>query len=369
MTISYSNLFSTLVYDVAIVGCYSKPSAYCYTSQRTIMAERAAVQKGGDYARSTIQTPKIPKTAQGKQLPLKLDSLTTLQAIQKTFNTANSTFTLPSALLTKRTNMVITRTPFTVASIPLPLSDAPLIPNPQPLNTPVPFAAGNLVATFNANGTGGPLYFRNLAADPTTKLAADTVGTRVLQFGIQDVFNPAGGGPGGPNKPLDSGVTTATIQSIGALNATFDLEVRWSSEPAYDFFTIKKGPSNIFSQASHGPDVNNPYLGVEIKDVTLAPGEPLTATFRKDPAYWAGVDACYIYLKNLVISNPITVPTKLTVTRASVVVYEFANVANLDKDDTILVVNDYAFQAGDVITLSFDGSSYSDVKVDFISTF
>lgn len=148
--------------------------------------------------------------------------------------------------------------------------------------------------------TGGPWYVQDLADTlPVSKASVDPVGTRAIICGFQEIYVPNPGIPINTVAPFDDQISDIYISVIDpTLKMEFELLVRNSSEPDYDFLNIFKNDELLFSTSGAGPSTNDPYMPYTL-NISIAVDDILKIQFSKDPTYMAGVDRCYFYLKNM----------------------------------------------------------------------
>lgn len=229
-------------------------------------------------------------------------------------------------------------------AVPKPMNSLLSDPNPIPVNTSYQTSGlkfTNVGATTIPGALDGPWYIEEINGD---------IVFRGCNF---DNFVPGGGTPNDIQVPTSTSNLTFQLEldetslPPGKTSVQFNLVIRYSTEPNFDFVVVTKNGEEISRVSGAGADASNPFR-VEELPIDMKPGDIILIEYNKDPIWYSGVDALYFNVTNLkyidedsfkaILVNEIFDTDSQWVVGSSVIPFEFAHNVYVNNRDGRLYI-------------------------------
>lgn len=157
-------------------------------------------------------------------------------------------------------------------------------------------------------------YTNTIASDNIAPWNWESVsGNTHLCCGIADTYAGGAGTTNDVQNPIADTDTWATITpnfGPGQNKMTFNLNLLYSTETDFDYITVYRNDTVIFSGTGIGPNAGNPYKSATVS-VDLLAGEQLYVEFTKDSSWYAGIDKICFNISDLQVKYSETLNSSL----------------------------------------------------------
>lgn len=294
--------------------------------------------------------------------PVRNGAINTLSpAVFTTLSIANPIFRFDGDLLLNKHMFNVTqrvlRDAVTITDL---FGNVPLetIPNPPGISDVDVFRF-----TINNPPNVTPWYY-----DVTGDWGFEPAGTKVLFSGLPEIYSP--GSEADRRLSLRNALSSMYVGfNIPSASATFNLNLRYSTEQDYDFISVIRNGVTLFRDSGYGPSAAQPYKAVTIP-IFITTADTLEIRYVKDGAVYGGVDNFYFYLTNIEYVEVVPLPTALYVKNANGnIVTNWASFTILD----ILIVprnranvfREYQYEEGDYLELEPNFAAFSEFVVEY----